>query len=159
MLVGGKADESIDWKEIVLDPQIVKDLDDLREKCRSATSANERSSNGDPRLRPKSSLSTSLTRAPSASKSSSTSSTRPKSSKGARAEKKPTEQQTTTKKKSTTNGHKHRPATTLDDHDLDENEENDIPLVEDEELDEDEGQERAIFPSLLFLSSYRKWKI
>lgn len=134
----------INWREFILDPQIVKDLDDLREKCRSALPTNERNASAEQRLRPKSSMSSSTTRASSATKSStsSSSSNRPKSSKGSRTDKKLPEQQTVSKKKSTTNGHKHRPVTTLDDNDLDEAEENEIRIVEDEELDEDEGERR-----------------
>lgn len=142
MLVGEAIGEGIDFERFDLDPQIVKDLDDLREKCRSAVPTNERNGNAEQRVRPKSSMSSSTTRASSASKSSTSSSSRPKSSKGTRVDKKLVEQQTVSKKKSNTNGNKHRQASTVDDHDLDEAEENGIRLVEDEELDDDDGEKR-----------------
>jgi G3E family GTPase len=130
-----------------LGPQMVKDLDDLREKCKSALPTNERNSNAEQRIRPKSSMSSSTTRASSASKSSAAQAMRPKSSKGTRSEKKFVEPQTLPKKKSITNGnkhhhhhhHHHHQVSTMDDNDLDEAEENGIRLVEEEELD-DEGE-------------------
>jgi hypothetical protein len=115
--------------ECFLDPPIAKDLDDMREKCRSALPSNERNGNTEQRVRPKSSI----TRTLSASKSSTC---RPKLSKGSKSEKQLDEQQTLPKKKSSINGNKDRAVSTLDD--LDEAEEDGIPLVEDEELD-DEG--------------------
>jgi hypothetical protein len=120
-----------------LDPQIIKDLDDMRERCKSALPSNDRNSNTEQRVRPKSSLSSSTTRASSTSKSSATSVCRPKSSKGTRLEKKLVEQQTLSIKKSNRNGNKHRQVSTIDDNDLDEAEETGIRLVEDEELDDD----------------------
>jgi hypothetical protein len=133
------------FKMICLDPQMVKDLDDLREKCKSALPTNERNSNAE-RVRPKSSMSSSTTRAPSASKSSTPQAGRPKSSKGTRSEKQFVEQPTLAKKKTNANRNKHHhhhhlhnhQVPTLDDNDLDEAEENGIRLVE-EELD-DEGK-------------------
>jgi len=105
----------------------------MREQCRSALPSNERNcSNTEQRFRPKSST----TRILSASKSSTTSTCRPKLSKGSKLEKQLVEQQTLPKKKSSINGNKDRAVSTLDD--LDEAEEDGIPLVEDEELD-DEG--------------------
>jgi hypothetical protein len=133
----------INFKSIYLDPQIIKELDDMREKCKSAVSTNERNSNAEQRVRPKSSMSSSTTRASSTSKSSTVSTCRPKSSKGTRLEKKLVEQQTLSKKKSHINGTKHRQISTIDDNDLDEAEENGIRLVEDEELDDD-GRKQKI---------------
>jgi len=109
----------------------------MREKCKSAVPNNERNSNGEQRIRPKSSMSSSTTRASSASKSSAISACRPKSSKGTRLEKKLAEQQTLSKKKWNINGTKRRQISTTDDNDLDEAEENGIRLVEDEEIDDD----------------------
>ncbi|CAF4587052.1 unnamed protein product, partial [Rotaria magnacalcarata] len=80
-----------------------KDLDELREKCKSAIPTNERVSTADQRLRPKSSIGSAITRSSSATKCVTTaSSVRPKSSKGTKLEKKKTEQKTVTKKKSVT---------------------------------------------------------
>ena len=132
-----------------LDPQIIKDLDDMREKCRSALPANERNSNGEQRVRPKSSMNSSITRTPSASRSSNNLATRPKSSKGARAEKKLPDQQALARKKPTSNGSKHRQD------ELDDAEDNAIRMVDDEEIeDDDDGEEnniRITNPVSLFL--------
>lgn len=123
------------------DPQVIKDLDDMREKCKSALPTNDRNSNAEQRVRPKSSVSSSTTRASSASKPPNTIISRPKSSKGSKLDKKLVEQQSLSKKKSTTtNGTKHRNVTSIDDeNDLDESEENGIRLVDDEELDDEDS--------------------
>jgi hypothetical protein len=118
----------------------------MREKCKSAVPSNERNGNNEPRIRPKSSAGSSTTRASSASRSSATSLSRPKSSKGPRPEKKLVEPQTLSKKKTNTNGNKHRQISTLDDNELDEAEENGIRLVEDEELDDDDGEKHISNP-------------
>ncbi len=126
-------------KDFDLDPQIIKDLDDMREKCKSAFPSNERNSNGEQRIRPKSSMNSSITRTPSTSRSSTNSLNRPKSSKGPKLDKKLADQQTLSKKKSTTNGTKHR----QDDNDLDDTDENGIRMVDDEELeDDDDGKQK-----------------
>jgi len=121
--------------ETFLDPQFIKDLDDMREKCKSALPTNDRNSNSEQRVRPKSSVSSSTTRASPASKPSNTTMSRLKSSKNSKS----VEQQSLSKKKTTTtNGAKHRSVTSIDDeNDLDDAEENGIRLVDDEELDDD----------------------
>ncbi|CAF2396050.1 unnamed protein product [Rotaria sp. Silwood2] len=121
------------------DPQIIKDLDDMREKCKSAVPSNERNSNTEQRVRPKSSMSSSTTRASSASKSTTTTSCRPKSLKGTKLEKKKVEQKTLSKKKSNTNGNKYRQVSRLDTNGIDDVEETGIRLVEDEELDDEDS--------------------
>jgi hypothetical protein len=133
-------------KWIDLDPQIIKDLDDMREKCKSALPSNEKNSNTEQRIRPKSSMSSSTTRSSSAAKSSTTALPRPKSSRATRSEKKLVEQQQTlTKKKSKINGNKHHHASvsTIEDNELDEAEETGIRLVEDGELDDDGKKETS----------------
>ncbi|CAF0810559.1 unnamed protein product [Rotaria sordida] len=121
------------------DPQIIKDLDDMREKCKSAVPSNERNSNSEQRIRPKSSMGSSTTRASSASKSTTTTTCRPKSSKGTKLDKKKVEQKTLSKKKSNTNGNKYRQVSGLDTNGLDDVEETGIRLVEDEELDDEDS--------------------
>lgn len=143
-----------------IDPQIIKDLDDMREKCRSAVPSADRNSNTEQRIRPKSSLSSSTTRASSASRpAGAASSCRPKSFKGTKTEKKGTEPSTLTKKKLQTNGTKPRRRATVDNRDLDEAEESAIRLVDDEEMEDDGkqiGSERHFGQHVVLL---RKWKV
>lgn len=132
------------------DPQITKDLDDLREKCRSAVPTNERNSATDPRLRPKSSMGGQGARTSSATRTVPPPASRPKSSKGAKLDKKKVESKTLSKKKTTTNGNKFRSVPGLNVNDLDDVE-NGIRLVDDEELD-DEGNNYNLF---IFISRQR----
>ncbi|CAF3080993.1 unnamed protein product [Rotaria socialis] len=121
------------------DPQIVKDLDELREKCKSVIPTNERVSTADQRLRPKSSIGSAIARSSSATKCVTTASIRPKSSKGTKLDKKKTEQKTVTKKRSVTNGTKYRQVPGLNGNNLDDPEDTGIRIVEDEELDDEDS--------------------
>ena len=124
--------------DLLLDRQNNKDLDDLREKCKSAVPTAERNLNSEARLRPKSSMNNSNKRASSASKSTATAATgRPKTCKGTKLDKKQTEVKPNAKKKTSTNGNKPRKISKLTSQDMDENGDNEIRLVDDEDLDED----------------------
>lgn len=140
------------------DPQTVKDIENLREKCKSVITNAERTSSSENRFRPKSSMNSVLTRTPSMSRNSSTTvaaaaastqssnvvTSRPRSCKGTRVDKKTSEKKTTTKRKpTTTNGQKPRRILKLESQDLDDNE---IRLLDDDDLEED-GKNEAHFSS------------
>ena len=82
----------------------ISDLDDLRDKCKSAVSSSERSSNGEQRVRPKSSSSVAMA------------SGRARSGKGVKF----VEPQTPAKKKTTLNGRHRQQRTTLEEEELDD---------------------------------------
>jgi hypothetical protein len=107
-----------------LDPRTVKDLDDIREKCRSAIPNIDRHTTSEVRLRPNS--------------SSLATGSRSKSGKGRKLEKNSSDQASTSKKRSKASGNKPCRVTINARNDEDDAEENQIRLVDEPELD-DEG--------------------